>query len=85
MAKSKSREKLIREAERFAAGCSRSRLELRLVDEIRRLEDRLDKVVDVLEQPLDTTQVLDSHAGRALWGASLAAEASRVLGAERNW
>lgn len=38
---SKSREKLIREAESFAGGCSRSRLELRLVDEIRKLEGEL--------------------------------------------
>lgn len=32
-----SQQKLIESAERFAAGCSRSRLELRLVDEIHRL------------------------------------------------
>jgi hypothetical protein len=32
-----SQQKLIEKAERFAAGCSRSRMELRLVDEIHRL------------------------------------------------
>lgn len=82
---SKRREKLIREAESFAAGCSRSKLELRLVDEIRKLEKQLEDVKEVLEKPLDTTQVLDNHGGRALWGASLAAEAGRLLGAEKNW
>jgi hypothetical protein len=32
-----SQQKLIEKAEQFAGGCSRSRLELRLVDEIHRL------------------------------------------------
>lgn len=41
MAKMSSQERLIALAERFAAGCSRSRLELRLVDEIHRLNRRI--------------------------------------------
>jgi len=42
MTRKSSRDRLIEEAERFAAGCSRSRLELRLVDAIHRTQKEAD-------------------------------------------
>lgn len=47
--KKSSQQKLIDQAERFAAGCSRSRLELRLVDEIHRLNAVIANLKDDIE------------------------------------
>lgn len=60
MARMSSQEKLIREAERFAAGCSRNRLELRLVDEIHRLNAYIDKQRELINKLNDNvTTVLE--------------------------
>ena len=53
--KKSAREKLIDNAESFAAGCNRSRLELRLVDEIRKAEKELAALrADVLREAVVT-------------------------------
>lgn len=53
------KERMIDEAESFAAGCSRDRLELRLVDEIHRLDARIAKAVAYIEYANEYGDELD--------------------------
>lgn len=58
--KKTSQQKLIDNAERFAAGCTRDRLELRLVDEVKRLQKRIDRALAYIESADDFGDELDA-------------------------
>lgn len=55
------------------------RILARLLRELAEIADEHERACEVLARPLDPARVLDTHSGRALWGATLADEARRML------
>lgn len=52
---------------------------LQAADEIEHLRRLVADALAELRQPIDLEAVLDTHAGRALWGATKAGNATRIL------
>lgn len=68
MARKSSLDRLIEDAERFASGCSRSRLELRLVDAIHRLRKE-NEALKSAPEGIEYIKLRDNMAGILLLAA----------------